>query len=181
MALKTMAELNDVKQLETEFDQNTTPASIIRDDSDGTEYLCVACEAGYTGNGSHEGLVNLADLIDWLKHNRRELLDPAPKEKMSTNIVKVYCEVVDDSVGFMWRIVAECGALGKYTGEWNHLYQSFAELKAPSGAGGAIQHWIAGSSFYGGQNKTVGDLPEFTPFTIAETIGDGPQNVSRSD
>lgn len=95
--------------------------------------------------------------------------------------VAAYCEVVDDAEGFKWRIIAEAGALGRFVGEWHSDYTSFATLVAPTGEGGRMQTWIAGSSYWHGTGKTLCGFPEFTPITIGEYLGTAPKNVKREE
>ncbi len=94
-------------------------------------------------------------------------------------MVKVYCEVIDDEKGFQWRIIAEAGALGRFEGAWQNHYPSFAILKAPTGEGGRMQVWIAGSSYWSKTGLTLGEFPEFTPFSVGEDIGSSPIDVKR--
>lgn len=91
-----------------------------------------------------------------------------------TQMINVHCEVVDNSNGFMWRIVAEAGALGKYIGDWQRNYSSFAILKAPTGEDGRLQTWIAGSSYWSTTSKTLGEFPEFTPISVGDDVGTKP-------
>lgn len=92
-------------------------------------------------------------------------------------MIKVYCEVVDSEKIFKWRIIAIAGELGRYVGEWQTHYGSFAFLKAPTGEDGRIQTWIAGSSYWDGTGKTIGGFPEFTPLSIGDNIGAIPVDV----
>src|SRR6478736_1450936 len=100
---------------------------------------------------------------------------------MSSSLVEIYCEVVDDAQGFKWRIVAKAGVLGVFKGEWHSDYTSFATLVAPTGEGGRMQKWIAGSSYWNKTGKTLCGFPEFTPITIGEQIGSVAKDVKREE
>ena len=94
-------------------------------------------------------------------------------------MINVYCEVGRGGRhGFSWRIIAECGELGKFVGEWITLWEGFAQLSAPSGTGGQVQHWLAGSGYWSDEKqKLFGVVQEFVPFTIGETLGSEPVNI----
>lgn len=87
---------------------------------------------------------------------------------------KVYCEVVDDVKGFMFRIVAECdvpgsgGITARHEGKWHVDYTSFATLNAPTGLnGGHMEAWMAGTAYWCGKDGKGEMFNELVPFKVS--------------